>query len=229
MSSGNKPLPDPVNVYAGVCRHISSLNHNELNVSSLIGVTHIWVSKITIIGSDNGFSPKRHSALIWNCAWILLTGTLGPQLNWNVMCMMADCQCEVYWFLIIGSNSVKIGDLISIQRYWPTTACYRKAPSHFLNQFWFKIIGNHLVQCHGVKTHYLKSNVYKLSAREQQINWLTFNSLCPGRFDNDLENKTSSSNSSQVIAYEYSLKLHCKVCRITLFNIGSGYDQATMS
>ena len=28
-------------------------------------VTHIWVSKLTIIGSDNGLSPDRRQAIIW--------------------------------------------------------------------------------------------------------------------------------------------------------------------
>ena len=35
-------------------------------------VTHICVSKLTIIGSDNGLSPGRHQAIIWPNAWILL-------------------------------------------------------------------------------------------------------------------------------------------------------------
>ena len=39
-------------------------------------VTHICVSKLTIIGSDNGLSPGRHQAIIWTNAGILLFGTL---------------------------------------------------------------------------------------------------------------------------------------------------------
>ena len=35
-------------------------------------VTHICVSKLTIIGSDNGLSPDRRQAIIWTNAGILL-------------------------------------------------------------------------------------------------------------------------------------------------------------
>ena len=40
-------------------------------------VTHIYVSKLTIIGSDNGLSPGRRQAIIWTNAEILLIGSLG--------------------------------------------------------------------------------------------------------------------------------------------------------
>ena len=39
-------------------------------------VTHICVSKLTIIGSDNGLSPGRRQAIIWTNAVILLIGPL---------------------------------------------------------------------------------------------------------------------------------------------------------
>ena len=39
-------------------------------------MTHICVSKLTIIGSDNGLSPGRHQAIIWTNAGIMLIGTL---------------------------------------------------------------------------------------------------------------------------------------------------------
>ena len=37
-------------------------------------VTHICVSKLTIIGSDNGLSPGRRQAIIWTNVGILLIG-----------------------------------------------------------------------------------------------------------------------------------------------------------
>ena len=40
-------------------------------------VTHICVSKLTIIGSDNGLAPGRHQAIICTNAGILLIGPLG--------------------------------------------------------------------------------------------------------------------------------------------------------
>ena len=39
-------------------------------------MTHICVSKLTIIGSDNGLSPGRRQAIIWTNAGILLIGPL---------------------------------------------------------------------------------------------------------------------------------------------------------
>ena len=44
-------------------------------------VTYICVSKLTIIGSDNGLSPDRHPAIIWTNAVILLIRTLGTNFN----------------------------------------------------------------------------------------------------------------------------------------------------
>ena len=38
--------------------------------------THLCVSKLTNIGSDNGLSPSRRQAIIWTNAGILLTGPL---------------------------------------------------------------------------------------------------------------------------------------------------------
>ena len=46
-------------------------------------VMHICVSKLTIIGSDNGLSPGRRQAVIWINAGILLIGPLGTNLYWN--------------------------------------------------------------------------------------------------------------------------------------------------
>ena len=44
-------------------------------------VTHICVSKLTIIGSDNGLPPDRRRAIIWTNAGILLIGPLGTNLS----------------------------------------------------------------------------------------------------------------------------------------------------
>ena len=40
-------------------------------------VTHICVSKLTIIGSDNALSPVQRQAIIWTNAGILLIRALG--------------------------------------------------------------------------------------------------------------------------------------------------------
>ena len=44
-------------------------------------VTHICISKLTIIGSDNGLSPGRRQAIIWTNAGILLIRTLGTNFS----------------------------------------------------------------------------------------------------------------------------------------------------
>ena len=44
-------------------------------------VTHICVSKLTIIDSDNGLSPGRRQAIIWTNAGILLIQTLGANFS----------------------------------------------------------------------------------------------------------------------------------------------------
>ena len=59
-------------------------------------VTHICVSKLTSIGSDNGLAPGWCQAIIWNNAGILLIGTLATNFSeiWenaleNFICKMA--------------------------------------------------------------------------------------------------------------------------------------------
>ena len=42
---------------------------------------HICVSKLAIIGSDNGSRPGQHQAIIWTNAGILLIRTLGTNLS----------------------------------------------------------------------------------------------------------------------------------------------------
>ena len=43
-------------------------------------VTHIYVSELPYIGSDNSLSPGRRQAIIWTTAGILLIRTLGKNL-----------------------------------------------------------------------------------------------------------------------------------------------------
>ena len=42
---------------------------------------HICISKLTIVGSDNGLSPGRRQAIIWTNAGILLIGPLGTNFD----------------------------------------------------------------------------------------------------------------------------------------------------
>ena len=56
-------------------------------------VTHICVSKLIIIGSDNGLSPSRRQAIIWTNADILLIGPLGTNFS--------EILIEIYTFSFI--------------------------------------------------------------------------------------------------------------------------------
>ena len=54
---------------------------NRKVLTHLGRVTHICISKITTIVSDNGLSPGRHQAIIWINAGILLIGPLGTKFS----------------------------------------------------------------------------------------------------------------------------------------------------
>ena len=45
---------------------------------------HICVSKLRIIGSDNGLSPGRRQAIIWTNAGIIINWALKNKLRWNI-------------------------------------------------------------------------------------------------------------------------------------------------
>ena len=48
-------------------------------------LTHIYVNKLTIIGSDNGLSPGGRQAIIWTNDGIFLIGPLGiNKRQWNL-------------------------------------------------------------------------------------------------------------------------------------------------
>ena len=44
-------------------------------------MTHICISKLTIIGSDNGLSPGQHQAIKYTNAGILLIGPQGTNFS----------------------------------------------------------------------------------------------------------------------------------------------------
>ena len=61
---------------------LHTLKHRYLTWLTHWGrVTHICVSELTIIGSDNGLSPGRRLAIIWNNAGLLLSEPLGTNVS----------------------------------------------------------------------------------------------------------------------------------------------------
>ena len=60
----------------------NACNESRIVFMSYSGrVTHIYVSNLIIIGSDNGLLPGRHQAIIWTNAGILLIEPLGTNFN----------------------------------------------------------------------------------------------------------------------------------------------------
>ena len=55
--------------------------YHGINLTHWGRVTNICISKLTIIGSDNGLSPGRRQAIIWTNAGILFIGPLGTNFN----------------------------------------------------------------------------------------------------------------------------------------------------
>ena len=78
-------FPCIVRIYAWFimhCRNHHSDSHANHVITNHWGqATHIYVSKLTIIGSDNGLMPGRCQAIIWTNAGILLIGPLEIKLN----------------------------------------------------------------------------------------------------------------------------------------------------
>ena len=66
-------------VGSDLCHHEALLGHNELIQWG--PVIHICISKLTILGSDNGLSPGWHQAIIWSNTGILLIGPLGTNFS----------------------------------------------------------------------------------------------------------------------------------------------------
>ena len=68
-----------VNVDQNLCHHMASLSRNKLMYWGWM--MHIYISKLTIIGSDNGLSPVWHQAIIRTDAGILVIGHLGTHFS----------------------------------------------------------------------------------------------------------------------------------------------------
>ena len=76
--TGDKPLPEPRLTWF-TDGYMRPLGGDELTHGGR--VTHICISKLTIVVSDNGLSPGRRQAIIWTNAGILLIGPLGTNFS----------------------------------------------------------------------------------------------------------------------------------------------------
>ena len=113
----DKPLSEPWNnVNWDLWHHIALQGHHEFISSCLCKfnplfkssgrVTHICVSKLPIIGSDNGLSPGRRQAVIWTNAGILLIGPLGTNFS--------EIMIEIHTF------SFKKMNFKMSRKWWPS-------------------------------------------------------------------------------------------------------------
>ena len=80
--------------------HISWHSKNQFNYWGR--ATYISVSKLTIIGSDDGLSPGRHKAIVWTNAGILYNWSPRNNFNWN-------------WYIFIKKMHLKM----SSGKRWP--------------------------------------------------------------------------------------------------------------
>ena len=60
-------------------------------------MTHICVSKLTTIGSDNGLSLGRRQAIIWQC-WNIVKLNLRNKFQWNL---------KRNWYIFIQANALE--------------------------------------------------------------------------------------------------------------------------
>ena len=79
-------------------------------------VTHICVSKFSILGSDNGLSPGRRQTIIWTNAGLLLIGPLGTNFNEIVIKIQENAFEMVVWKMAaIWSIGLNV-----LNKIWPT-------------------------------------------------------------------------------------------------------------
>ena len=70
-----------IGIFTKLCMHALHWNREDDWLTHWGRVKHICVSKLNIIGSDNGLSPYRRQAIIWTNAGILLIGPLGTNFS----------------------------------------------------------------------------------------------------------------------------------------------------
>ena len=74
--AANIIIKDIIHIFASICKSCIFCWWDDV-----IASTDICISKLTIIGPDNGLSPNRRQAIIWTSAGILLIRTLGTNFS----------------------------------------------------------------------------------------------------------------------------------------------------
>ena len=163
-------------------------------------MTHICVSKLTFIGSDNGLSPGRRQAIIWTNAWIWLIGPLGTNFNEIFIEIHTFSSKKIYLKMssgkwrpfCLGLNVLKVHLLQSIKR--PTSHDVLSIPVCFHNVTLFR--GSHVADNILTKTQHNILNIYL-----DLTHW--------GRDKMDATSQTTLSNAfSWMKLLEFWLKIH---------------------
>ena len=81
-------------------------------------VTHICVSKLTIIGSDNGLSPIWRQAIIWPNAGILLIGPLGTNFSEILSKFIHFHSRKWVWKCRLGNGGHFVSALMCFNPLW---------------------------------------------------------------------------------------------------------------
>ena len=140
-------------------------------------VTHICVSKLTIIGSDNGLSPGRRQAIIWTNAGILLIGHLGTNFSeilirlhiFSFKKMHLKMSCAKWRQFCLGLNVlIKQMHCLSI----PFTSAV--VPLKFRN---WKVIHPTFYQAH-IYAEIELIGIENISHESLQYDWLPLGPLC---------------------------------------------------
>ena len=85
-------------------------------------MTHICISKLSIVGSDNGLSPGRRQAIIWTNGGILFIGALGTKFSETLIAIRTFPFKKTHWkmsFILSRSHCVKIA-----QREYNKSICW---------------------------------------------------------------------------------------------------------
>ena len=89
---------------------------------------HIYVVKLTIIGSDDGLSSDRRQAIIWINAGILLTGSLVTNFNEIFI------EIQAFSFENVVPNELKENEISNSCYVWRNfNLCSQSSPYYIYN------------------------------------------------------------------------------------------------
>ena len=174
-------------------------------------VTHICVSKLTIIGSDNGLSPNRRKAIIWTNAGLLSIGPLGTNfaeilieiLTFSFKKMRLNVSSAKQCPFCLGLNVLKMKSKHQIMKiaYWNKmdlsgnnncvqhTMPSNTVTSPLLTLLYIEELADHLLETYWVE-HFL--TLYMLNFSEGTKTYIYFYVIPPHWHDTGSWNPSSS-------------------------------------